>query len=120
MSEEEKRYFPHHLINGGGQGEDPLKFLALWVYVEADFLREYHIELRKVWKDDNYEFSWRFFYTLMRGLSPNSTYNIMCDPAGDKPLDERPERIVDGDHMSDEALIALLPADKVNDQRKKR
>jgi hypothetical protein len=44
----------------------------------------------------------------------------MCTPEDKQgELNERPAAIVDGDRMSDDALIGLLPADKVIDLRGK-
>ncbi len=48
------------------------------MYIEADFLREYGIYLCREW--NNPDFGWRLFFSLVRGLGPDSTYSIMSHP----------------------------------------
>lgn len=40
--------------------------LAVWEYIEADFRRDYHIDLAEALP----HMSWRQFLTLLHGLSP--------------------------------------------------
>lgn len=52
---------------GGGRGKK-LTLLALWGYVEADFLREYGVRLAEALP----HMGWREFRNLLAGLSPDS------------------------------------------------
>jgi hypothetical protein len=53
--------------------------LENWGYVEADFQREYHIDLSK----ELTRMGWRRFKTLLRGLSTNSLWYQICNSKQD-------------------------------------
>lgn len=48
----------------------PRDILKDWSIIEADFQREYHINL----EEDIWEMSWRRFLTLLNNLSGDSVY----------------------------------------------
>lgn len=54
-----------------------------WVYLEADFLREYGLDLMKAVET----MSWRRFLTLVRGLSSMSAYQGWLEAQRQKPLE---------------------------------
>lgn len=62
--------------------------------IEADFLREYRIDLREVLRDDS--FSWRRFFALLRGLSPQSAYaNAIATRMREHAKDDGKRKITD-------------------------
>jgi hypothetical protein len=51
-----------------------------WTYIEADFIREYGIDLMESLPG----MSWRRFSILLKGLGPNSTF-VLVNASKDKP-----------------------------------
>jgi len=62
-----------------------------WAYIEADFQREYGIDLVKLLP----EMSWRRFFVLLQGLSPNSVFVLVNSKDGKESTttDDNKEKI---------------------------
>lgn len=74
--------------------------------IEADFYREYRIDLAQALRDDS--FSWRRFFALVRGLSPQSAYgNAIAARRRDGKQDNATRKITDAQEATD-YLMSLV------------
>lgn len=72
---------------GGRSGSSGPDLLGNWALVEADFQREYGIDIGGA----ICAMSWRRFSVLLRGLGPNSSFVAQAQAAGPQPIEDPKE-----------------------------
>lgn len=83
--------------DAGKSGGRKVDIINDWGYIEADFQREYGINLM----EELDKMSWRRFLTLLRGLSGDAVFVIMnTDPAEREGV-----KVIDGEDAEAQSIV---------------